>query len=95
MSVMQPIEAEVVADRFALELVFLNESSGELQCKGRPEAHGDLTCTVEVTHLAASCSVQDVPVCDALVTYKRSQIDRGVDCLGGHPAVDCWRYRPI
>ena len=90
---MQPIEQQV---HDAFEIVSLeNLFEEEMNCEGRKAAHGDLQCTVEVTHLAASCSMQDIPVCDALVTYKRSQMDQGAACLCGTPAVDCWSYRPI
>ena len=91
----QPLEAEVIAERFALDLVFLNEAAEELKCEGRPEAHGADPCSVEVTHLAASCGLRDVPVCGVLVAYKRSQIEQGVSCRCGSPAASCWTYRPI
>lgn len=94
MNAAQPIEAEVIADRFALELVFLNSSSGEIECASIYHAE---PCTVDVTHLfERKCGTGGKGVCRSSADYVYQTLEEpGVckHCLA--PVTDCWNVRPI
>jgi hypothetical protein len=90
-----PIEREAL--NATAEILELEESfKDDINCAGADAAHGSNGCTIEVTHIANGCSKHDVPVCESLVTFKRSRIAIGAQCTKClRLAGDCWSYRPI
>ena len=90
----QPIEPEVIAERFARDLVFLNDTSGELECAS---IYHEKPCTVEVTHLfERKCGSAAKGVCRSSADYVYRTLEEPGACnVCFGPVGHCWNVRPI